>query len=328
MCVGKDGWLNERAHAVIARNPNLKKKITFITKVDDGELRTLYDASLFTIYPSHYEGWGLPITESLSFGRVPLYADNSSLTEAGAGFGVAFESNNLDDLIMKAERLIDDTPYRTQLESDIARDYQPITWAKMASEIIRFSNNVESCAFFPRPEKQNILGKYIPLRLNRSMTIWNGIGSGEIYRHGDGWLWPDERLCRIRPGTALLSIRGIIPCGIARVFLHLKGLISKGADFVIRSAGTIVASGRIDPEMSMWSVFEVAPQDNSIHISIESHDSEVISVNYGGSQKVLAAGIGVFGFTISNSENPDDRLTFLETVMEGNVERSSLYKRL
>ena len=45
-------------------------------------LAALYGRALFTVTNSFYEGWGLPVTESLSFGRVPLVARNTSLTEA------------------------------------------------------------------------------------------------------------------------------------------------------------------------------------------------------------------------------------------------------
>jgi len=327
VCVGKDGWLNERAHAVINRNPSLKEKITFITKVNDEELKALYIGSKFTIYPSHYEGWGLPITESLSFGRVPLYADNSSLTEAGAGFGVSFESNNVSDLVIKIERLIDDGDYIAQLENDIERNYRPVTWEAMASEIISFSNDVSSCEFFPRPGTQSILGKYIPVSLSRSVNIWKGIGSGEIFRQGDGWLWPDDQRCRIKPGQAQILIQNI-PCTIARVFIHLCGLDSKHANFVVRNNDSVMASGCIGSQTSLWAVFDATVHNGFIEIYIESHESEIIEVDYGGSKKVNCAGIGILGFTISDSTVPGDRLGFLESVLHNRMETSSLYRRI
>ena len=49
------------------------------------ELAWLYRNCTFTLFPSRYEGWGLPISESLDFGKLCLAADNSSLPEAGEG---------------------------------------------------------------------------------------------------------------------------------------------------------------------------------------------------------------------------------------------------
>lgn len=46
----------------------------------------------FTIYPTFYEGWGLPVTESLRYGKVPVTSDSSSLPQAGGGFSVQFET--------------------------------------------------------------------------------------------------------------------------------------------------------------------------------------------------------------------------------------------
>ena len=51
----------------------------------DAELAWCYEHAAFTCYPSLYEGWGLPVSESLAFGRPCLSSDTSSLPEAGAG---------------------------------------------------------------------------------------------------------------------------------------------------------------------------------------------------------------------------------------------------
>ncbi len=49
-----------------------------LSGISDQELSQLYDAHcLFTLYPSLYEGWGLPVTESLCYGKVPLISDFS-----------------------------------------------------------------------------------------------------------------------------------------------------------------------------------------------------------------------------------------------------------
>lgn len=59
--------------------------VIVIERPDDTELRQLFAHCRFTVYPSHYEGWGLPVGESLSFGKPCLHFDNSSLREAGMG---------------------------------------------------------------------------------------------------------------------------------------------------------------------------------------------------------------------------------------------------
>ena len=63
--VGKMGWLSKDMQYLISQDPQVRKKFIFINNSTDQELSWLFKNSLLTIYPSYYEGWGLPIAESL-----------------------------------------------------------------------------------------------------------------------------------------------------------------------------------------------------------------------------------------------------------------------
>lgn len=325
VCVGKDGWLNHKAHSVIERNPMLSDKISFITRVDDDELKALYHASLFTLYPSHYEGWGLPITESLSFGRIPVYADNSSLPEAGDGFGVIFESGNILQLCNKINDLLEDQNYHSSLEKNILDNYKPMSWHLIAEKIEEFSKKVECNQQFPSMSSL-ILGEYIPLALLRTNVVWKGIGSGEVYRVGENWLWPGKGCCRIKPGTAHLRL-GVLPCELCRVFVHMVGLDSQLCNYVIRSADNIVASGAIDAKSMLWSVFDVVVEDGYLSISIESDESEIVEMNHGGTTKLYSQGLGIMGVAVSDARNPNDRLDFLSAVTNHDLSPVTRYRQ-
>ena len=66
-------------------------KVVLIEHPDDAELASLYRGCLFTVFPSLYEGWGLPVTESLAFGKPCLAAGTTSLPEAGGGLARYFD---------------------------------------------------------------------------------------------------------------------------------------------------------------------------------------------------------------------------------------------
>ncbi len=57
-----------------------------MSDIKDEELSLLYEKSYFTVYPSWYEGWGLPVAESLAHGKFCLAANGTSLREAGGEF--------------------------------------------------------------------------------------------------------------------------------------------------------------------------------------------------------------------------------------------------
>ena len=50
---------------------------------NDAELRALYENCEFFVYPSLYEGWGLPVAEALAFGKFVLASDRGSIPEVG-----------------------------------------------------------------------------------------------------------------------------------------------------------------------------------------------------------------------------------------------------
>lgn len=78
--IGKQGYLDFDLKIQVQRDTRLNNLIEIIHDVTDAELEEFYSKSLFTVYPSIYEGWGLPVAESLHYGK-PCIAANASSTE-------------------------------------------------------------------------------------------------------------------------------------------------------------------------------------------------------------------------------------------------------
>jgi glycosyltransferase involved in cell wall biosynthesis len=83
---GRVGWLVDDLMKQLENTDYLDRKICLIEDVSDAELASLYRGCRFTLFPSLYEGWGLPVTESLAFGKPCLVARNSSLPRRAAGW--------------------------------------------------------------------------------------------------------------------------------------------------------------------------------------------------------------------------------------------------
>lgn len=84
--VGNLGWHTQELRSMIQLNPWLyPKHINWFSNVSDEELEWLYRNCRFTVYPSLYEGWGLPISESIDRGKLCLSSNSSSMVEAGQG---------------------------------------------------------------------------------------------------------------------------------------------------------------------------------------------------------------------------------------------------
>ena len=91
--------------------------VIVIERATDDELRALYSFCRFTVYPAHYEGWGLPVGESLSFGKPCLHFDTSSLREAGWGLSDIVPYHDLEWYYRAFRRLmVDNLYYRHRCE--------------------------------------------------------------------------------------------------------------------------------------------------------------------------------------------------------------------
>lgn len=95
--VGRKGWKYQDIIDKIESH-NLTNEIIFTGFVDDVDLPYIYNMSDVFVFPSKYEGFGIPIIEAMSVG-VPVIASNtSSIPEVICNNGILFETNNKDDL--------------------------------------------------------------------------------------------------------------------------------------------------------------------------------------------------------------------------------------
>jgi len=76
----------------------LEGRVVFAGQVDDAALVRLYRTSLGLIYPSLYEGFGLPPLEAMAAGTVAIVSNSSSLPEVVGDAGILFDPRRIDDL--------------------------------------------------------------------------------------------------------------------------------------------------------------------------------------------------------------------------------------
>jgi len=136
VCVGKRGWMFEQAQRFLEARPDIENHIVRLSDISDAELASLYQACLFTVYPSLYEGWGLPVTESLCHGKACLTADHSSLPEAGGRFADYYNGNSLKSFVDQTQRLIFDVDYRQAREHLIDTEFKPRSWHAVLSGLV------------------------------------------------------------------------------------------------------------------------------------------------------------------------------------------------
>jgi glycosyltransferase involved in cell wall biosynthesis len=189
ICVGRPGWLFEAPQTYLKARPYLAERIKFLDNVDDASLAALYTCAKFTVYPSLYEGWGLPVTEALCFGRATACSNASSLPEAGGAFVDYFDPLAPRDAFEVIDRLAFDHAHRRLREEAIARSYRARSWADIAAQALDSVTAIVA-------RRSGETRKALPPRLElRKFYIMMPRGSGsralaysaEDFRVGGGW---------------------------------------------------------------------------------------------------------------------------------------------
>lgn len=203
VCVGNNGWLNEAFYELLASDETLGERVLLLSKISDRELGLLYEKCLFTVYPSTYEGWGLPITEALSYGKPVIAANNSSIPEAGGALALYFETGNVAQFAALVEKLSFDEPFRETVSQRIVYQYRPRNWAQVARQIHEAVTAPQSVKAVDRGI---VPGLWYDLSRSRHRSVWAGSGSAEVLRVGRGWADVDRKGAWIRSSRASLRL--------------------------------------------------------------------------------------------------------------------------
>jgi glycosyltransferase involved in cell wall biosynthesis len=133
---GRTGWMVADLMQQIQNTGHLGGKLVHVESPDDATLAALYQGARFTLFPSHYEGWGLPVSESLSFGKVCLAASTTSLPEAGGDFCLYHDPDSVTDAVALYRRAITEPALIQGLEGRIRAEYCPTPWSATARAVL------------------------------------------------------------------------------------------------------------------------------------------------------------------------------------------------
>jgi glycosyltransferase involved in cell wall biosynthesis len=133
---GRIGWMVSDLMHQIANTDHLNGKLVVIEDPTDTELAALYRGCLFTLFPSLYEGWGLPVTESLAFGKPCIISNRTSLPEAGGTLARVFDPDNLHDAYQVIRQTIEDRAGLARWEAQVRREFRLVPWSATVDAIL------------------------------------------------------------------------------------------------------------------------------------------------------------------------------------------------
>jgi glycosyltransferase involved in cell wall biosynthesis len=129
--VGKRGWLEHETFRAAERSA-LGNDILFTGYVPERDLAALYSGAICFVYPSYFEGFGLPVVEAMQCG-VPVIAGNrTSLPEVLGNAGVLFDPFDTQALVKSLTQVLADSEYRAELRSKGLERARNFNWQKTA----------------------------------------------------------------------------------------------------------------------------------------------------------------------------------------------------
>jgi glycosyltransferase involved in cell wall biosynthesis len=132
--VGKKGWMYDNIIADAARL-GIRTRIVFPGYVDDEDLPALYRAADLFVFPSLYEGFGLPPLEAMACGTPVVTSNVSSLPEVVGDAGLTVDPTDVNALANAMSRALQDSELREQMTArGLARASQ-FTWLRAAREL-------------------------------------------------------------------------------------------------------------------------------------------------------------------------------------------------
>ena len=134
--VGGWGWRSGVVRARLRKD----RHVHWFRAVPDADLAAFYRAACFTVAPSHTEGWGLPVQESIAYGIPCIASSGGALPEAGAGLAVSFDPADTEGLKKAMARWITDEGALAEARAKLARELPAVrrpTWNDAAEALLK-----------------------------------------------------------------------------------------------------------------------------------------------------------------------------------------------
>lgn len=132
LCGGR-GWLEEEVFELVAEL-KLQRLVKFTGYVDDEDLPALYSACEIFVYPSYYEGFGLPPLEAMACGAPVVTSDTSSLPEVVGKAGVMFNPHEPLELAQVLANLLNDKNQCRHFRQAGLERAKQFSWERAAHE--------------------------------------------------------------------------------------------------------------------------------------------------------------------------------------------------
>jgi glycosyltransferase involved in cell wall biosynthesis len=132
---GGKGWLNDDLSQVAA-DLGIAERVQFLGYVQEADLRVLYSAAKLFVYPSIYEGFGLPPLEAMACGAPVITSTTSALPEVVGDAALLIDPHNSEALCQAMQRVLRDADLRVRMRQQSLARAKLFSWERAAEETL------------------------------------------------------------------------------------------------------------------------------------------------------------------------------------------------
>lgn len=137
--VGMRGWGVNDLFNDISLDHRVKDLIVVLNDIDDDELSVLYENCMFTVFPSLYEGWGLPVAESLAHGKYCLASGAGSIPEIAGDLLDYLDPWDVREWADALQVLLESKGHLAAKERAVREKFHVDQWPVCVDEILNFA---------------------------------------------------------------------------------------------------------------------------------------------------------------------------------------------
>lgn len=144
--VGKETWYSKDLHRAVKKSP-LAGRVRFTGFVDDEDLVYFYGACDLFVFPSFYEGFGLPILEAMACGRAVTCSNVTAMPEVADGAAILFDPRSTRDIARAISDVLIDSELRSRLERLGAQRAAQFSWEQSARRTLQVYYDVAGAGY-------------------------------------------------------------------------------------------------------------------------------------------------------------------------------------
>lgn len=133
--VGRKGWMMGDFFDRIAADRELAATVIHLQGISDESLAALYRDAAFCLYPSIYEGYGLPPIEALARGKALIASTGGPIPELVGDFSVCLDPHDTGAWQARMRDWMTGSDEPARLARRAARDYRAVTWEESAKKL-------------------------------------------------------------------------------------------------------------------------------------------------------------------------------------------------